>query len=98
VFTLQYLIYLEDIFNAMREQCMNYYIKAYDEKERALNFYKDKEAAIAAGWFETNPKKIEQKKLLDWANKAYPNITEQLWDNQFEQEQLLNFIKEFQND
>lgn len=94
VFTLQYIC-LEDIFTAMREQNMNYFVRACDEKERALNFSEDKDAAIEAGWYETNPKKVDQKKLLDWANKAYPNITDQLWDNQFEQEQLLNFIKGF---
>jgi len=71
-----------DIFEFLKEQNETTLKKIKEERERAWNFLNNEAEARKAGWFD---RKQDQKKLLDWAEKAYPKITIDLFDIQFEQ-------------
>lgn len=81
---------LEKCFEFCKLQNEDFYKRFNEEKERAWLFLNDKEEATKAGWYD---KKCEESKLLAWANKAYPNFSEQLWANEFEQRMLIDYLK-----
>lgn len=67
----------------------NFHIKFEEEKTRAWNFLINPDNAEAYG---LNDRKVNEAKALEWANLAYPNITEQLWEVELEM-QIFNSVK-----
>lgn len=77
----------------------DYQIKKDNERQRALEFLFNKEEAEKAGWNYTGGEKAvlaeNLKKQFEWCNKAYPNITPDLWLIELEEELLITFLKSF---
>lgn len=88
--------YMMDYF-AFTEK--DYQTKKVNERKRAAEFLFNKEEAEKAGWNYTGGEKAvlaeNLKKQFEWCNKAYPNITPDLWLIELEEELLISYLKSF---
>lgn len=104
VFSIETLSSAESAFYFAKEQNKNFYERLHLEQVRAslcrhnekellqFGFKKDGEYVfqLSREEFKGKPDEIG---LKQWTEKTYVNISEQLWDNEFEQKHLLEFIK-----
>lgn len=84
-----------DIHPYMINQYKNFHIKFIAEHARANSVMMNRESLKATGIF--SDKKIDketQQKVDAWTDSAYPKITEDIWDIEYDMELLLNFIKQ----
>lgn len=108
--SLSSLLGLKKIFlstNVKTEYIMDYFAftendyntKKDTERKRANEFLFNKEEADKAGWNYSGGEKSvlaeNQKKQFEWCNKAYPNITPDLWLIEIEEELLISYLKSF---
>lgn len=88
--------YIIDYFDFTEK---DYQLKKDNERQRALEFLFNKEEAEKAGWNYNGGEKAvlaeNLKKQFEWCNKAYPNITPDLWLIELEEELLISFLKSF---
>lgn len=88
--------YIMDYFNFTEK---DYQTKKENERKRANDFLFNKEEAEKAGWNYSGGEKAvlaeNQKKQYEWCNKAYPNITPDLWLIEVEEELLISYLKSF---
>lgn len=91
----------EFLMDYLNLETKNFWNKFKEEKERANNFLNNKEEAEKAGWYYNGGNKQilkeNEQKQFDWCNKAYPNITPDLWLIKFEEELLIAYMKSFSN-
>jgi len=72
----------DDVFDFITLQTKYFYEKYNKVKQDSLAFLYNDEEAEKAGW---NSRKPNEKKLLEWADKAYPSAKSDIWDVEFEQ-------------
>ena len=87
----------ESTFENMRLAFIDFNEKKEKETERAYEFLMNEEEAELAGWNYTGNKKNivleNNKKQLEWCEKAYPKYQIDLWENQFDIENLVKILK-----
>lgn len=74
-----------------------FYFRMNKEKEKAWKFLNNEKEAEKAGWYQKSEKwhknPANQKKLLDWCDKANPNIDNVLWENEINKAMIINYLK-----
>jgi hypothetical protein len=80
----------EKVFDFLTEEANSTLNKIKEVREQAWLFINDEKEIEKAGWYTKKP---NEAKLLEWADKAYPNIKIDMFDVLFEQEVVENEFK-----
>ena len=95
------LVVLDKIVEFSLTQYDNFHVLAKIERERSRECFNDRKALEETGIFNTeNFKKASkaletEEKIKKWTENAYPKITEAIWDIEFEEQKLIEYLKSF---
>lgn len=94
---LNEILDLDSAYENEKRHTQNFKEKMETEKKRAREFLYNEEEAEKAGWNYTGNKKAlvaeYARKQLEWADKAYPKFTVELWDAQRDLEECIAILK-----
>ena len=89
------LVTLETIDIFSLKQYENFHICAKNERQRSISMFNNKESLAATGIFDKKIDKDKEEKIRLWTLNAYPNINEVLWDLEFEERELINYLRNY---
>jgi hypothetical protein len=94
------LVNVETIVDFSLKQYQNFHERVSVERKRSNDALNDRVSLEKTGIFDNEnfkkpAKKLEtEEKIKIWTENAYPKINEKVWDIEFEEKELINYLKE----